>query len=329
MSARNYRTAFTLVELLVVVAIIAILVALLLPAVQAAREAARRIQCTNNQKQIGLAILNFENTEGNLPAGALGWNEAENDWTGITAFVQIMPFMEQGKAYAQTDRDRYWYRGYTEPIAGLQFSEYQCPSDTAKGRALFMARKYSRSSYVLSFGKLWHYPPASGGPQNQSTGRSNRPDEELEGWGTFRYDRGRKMREYTDGTSTTVAVSELRAGSPDQGFPNVDIRGLWTEAFQGAIYLHINTPNSSVPDGVRSYSCPNPSSLRVSPCTVVSAPYVNNAARSYHSGGVNVLFVDGHVQFYDDGVDLVLWQALATINGGEVADINREAPFNN
>ena len=307
---------FTLVELLVVVAIIGILVALLLPAVQAAREAARRMQCTNNQKQIGLAILNFENSEGRLPAGALGWNEPQNDWTGITAFVQILPFLEQGEAYSRTDRNRYWYRYYTELIAGKQFPLFQCPSDTATGRAMF--GKFSRSSYVLCYGKDWLYPAASGGPQNTSTGRSNRPDEELESWGAFRYDRGRKMREFTDGTSKTALVSEIHSGAPDEGFPNVDYRGLWTEAFQGANYLHVNTPNSTSPDCVRSYSCPNPASLRVSPCTVCNQDDLHNAARSYHGGGVNSLFVDGHVQFYTDGIDLAVWQALASINGGEV-----------
>ena len=316
MPCRRPLHGFTLVELLVVIAIIGILIALLLPAVQAAREAARRLQCSNNQKQIGLAILNFESTYGKLPAGALGWNEPENDWTGITAFVQILPYLEEGEAYSRADRTRYWYRHYVEEIAGKQFREYQCPSDTAKGRALY--RRYSRSNYVLCYGKDWIYPAASGGPQNALTGGSNRPDDELEGWGAFRYDRGRRMKEFTDGTSSTAIVSELRSGSPDEGFPNVDFRGLWTEAFQGAHYLHINTPNSTAPDGVRSYSCPNPPSLRVSPCTVVSAPDVNNAARSYHPGGVNTLFVDGHVQFFSDGTDRVLWQGLATINGGEV-----------
>jgi len=87
--------AFTLVELLVVIAIIAILVALLLPAVQAAREAARRIQCTNNLKQIGIALLNFENHRAIFPKGNMGWNESRTSWLGHTAFLQILPFLEE------------------------------------------------------------------------------------------------------------------------------------------------------------------------------------------------------------------------------------------
>ena len=89
------------------------------------------------------------------------------------------------------------------------------------------------------------------------------------------------------------------------------------EKTAGSTYLHVNTPNSSVPDCTRDYSCPNPPSLRVAPCDISCPfPYVN-AARSYHPGGVNVVFVDGHVDFYSDSVDLTLWQALATIDGGE------------
>ena len=90
---KRLTPGFTLVELLVVITIIGILIALLLPAVQAAREAARRTQCTNNLKQLGLAILNFENTHRELPVGCFGKRRPNGPWLGHTAFIQLLPFI--------------------------------------------------------------------------------------------------------------------------------------------------------------------------------------------------------------------------------------------
>ena len=107
MSRRNV-CGFTLVELLVVIAIIAILIGLLLPAIQSAREAARRMQCANNQKQTGIALLNFETQYGHFPAGITGEHETADGrviWQGFTAFVQILPFLEQGMVQSKVDFD--------------------------------------------------------------------------------------------------------------------------------------------------------------------------------------------------------------------------------
>ena len=315
---------FTLVELLVVIAIIAILVALLLPAVQAAREAARRIQCANNQKQVGLALLNFEDHHGQFPEGHLGWNKAGSEWRGHTTLAQILPFLEQIELSSRFDFEQRWINPVNQHIAASQIPSYLCPSDNTRGRVMRIDDststrnfRWSRSNCAVSFGTTYIWPVSAIHPQSPAS--MNAPEEAHETNGAFRVHRGRKIREFTDGTSQTIVASELRAGQDDeQLFADYsgDRRGLWAWPFMaGSIYLHRNTPNSSVADGLSSYKC----TQEVAPCTTVSEAVDEHAtARSYHPGGVNALFMDGHVQFYSDSIDLLFWQALATIRGEEV-----------
>ena len=134
------------------------------------------------------------------------------------------------------------------------------------------------------------------------------------------FPRARTGREFTDGTSSTALASENIAGSPDKGGLGglADFRGVWSWPFTGSVYQHRETPNSSVPDCLVRFACPDPSQ-QVAPCVNTCSWWETTiAARSRHPGGVNVLFVDGHVGFYVDEVDLVVWQSLATIAGGEV-----------
>ena len=330
----SYQTyGFTLVELLVVIAIIAILVALLLPAVQAAREAARRTQCTNNHKQTGLALLNYEQHQETFPPGNMGWNKSGTEWLGHTALFLILPFLEQGIVESQLDYDSRWVNPVNDEVASAQIPTYQCGSDNAKGRMVRTFHRYgyetfhSRSNLCMSFGPSTIYPCNVRSPQDFSTrpypyGRGQ-PEEELDTGGAFRMNLGRKMRKFTDGTSHTVMVSEVRAGQDDvwHAFNDQvrDGRGIWAFPFQHSSYLHRNTPNSSAPDCMRSYNCGEPAEERPAPCNnSCSECNGHTAARSYHPGGVNALHCDGSVAFYDDGIDLAVWQAVATIAGGEV-----------
>ncbi len=321
---RRSLHGFTLVELLVVIAIIGILVALLLPAVQAAREAARRTSCVNNMKQIGLAFTNHESTKGELPSGAMGFQKGGNGhWRGHTALFQILPFLEEVSVADQMDLDARWIQRFSQnmQIAAAQIVPYQCPSDDAAGRVFSFNHfwgpsRHSRSNYVSCFGRDFIYPGPS--MQRPDTTRS-----ELDNGGPFMYSFGRELREFTDGTSSTALASENIAGmgSTDMaghGYPKSDFRGIWSWPTSGSVYLHKETPNSSAFDCMRSFHCPDPSQ-QVTPCVnTCLEKEINIAARSRHPGGVNVLFVDGHVNFYVDEVDLVAWQALATIAGGEV-----------
>ena len=135
---RNDIRGFTLVELLVVIAIIGILIALLLPAVQAARESARRSQCTNHLKQIGLAVLNYENTHGVIPISIAHYQEAGVDGNGLSWMVGILPFIEDGATFAaldtsgRADMGLGMVRPENLPIISKPLPTYVCPSDTAE-----------------------------------------------------------------------------------------------------------------------------------------------------------------------------------------------------
>ena len=317
----KFRRGFTLVELLVVIAIIGILIALLLPAVQAAREAARRTQCTNNLKQIGLAILNFENQYRALPAGATHKDHGRD--AEYTMFLLIQPFLEQGNVH-----DRYNFyvnsRIYSNrEVIRAQIPGYLCPSDDAKGRAWVVPylnnRTFARSNYVACFGTAMQLAnPADAfllsSPSFDLDGKYADTD------GTFRIQgkrTGRKLAEITDGTSHTIMVSELLAGKVDVsgGSNDVDLRGLWALTWMGmSEYTHFHTPNTSAGDAIE-HCVPEidmPCNLQARADQLMTG---DAAARSQHPGGVMALSGDGHVRFYSDTIDLFVWRALATYAG--------------
>jgi prepilin-type N-terminal cleavage/methylation domain-containing protein/prepilin-type processing-associated H-X9-DG protein len=308
------RRGFTLVELLVVIAIIGILIALLLPAVQAAREAARRMQCTNNMKQIGLAVHNHATALGRLPSAGLGWNDAMTGWRGMSTLVQVLPYLENESVTFQVDFDkRIW-----DQVAAWKnpMPVYCCPSDSAYGRLSW--HTVSRSNMAVCVGTAGSFKNLPGNRNFEIIKPANRAGMDLKTDGAFYLEVGRGLNEFTDGLSTTALASEILAGRVDTG-PSVyatDHRGRWVMPFEGgAAYSHRTTPNTSEPD-VMTYCCVSSPDM---PCVIqgdLQDEYF--AARSKHPGGVNVLFGDGHVEFYDDTVDLTLWRALATVAGSEL-----------
>ena len=313
----NPKNAFTLVELLVVIAIIAILIALLLPAVQSAREAARRIQCANHQKQLGIAVHNFENSRGELPPGTTGY--VDGVWNGVTAWVQLLPYLEQEtvEELATIQPDDWW--NSAGPYWEYEIPTYFCPSDDAKGRRIDNLNQ-THSNYVLCYGSdvesLEGFQPQQCGP----------PECDHATDGAFRAQEGRKMSSFLDGTAYTVIMSELIAGKCDVLGGNCspwDLRGVWMDPFMGShAYTHRLTPNSSERDDF-TY-CPNASGYDHPdiPChRTHDSPTTNQlsyvAARSYHPGGVNTVYGDGHVIFHSESIDLFVWRALSTIATGE------------
>ncbi len=290
-----------------VIAIIGILIALLLPAVQAAREAARRMQCSTNLKQVGLAILNYENTHKMLP---IGMNIALPVFKAHSALAALLPYVEQEDLYEKYDFEKRIYDAVNLRVTCMHIPAYLCPSDNAAGR--IMNGSFARSNIVVCFG--------SGTVGKSATDWSTD--------GAFQRDICKKLSDFTDGTSSTAVASEVLAGRDDNYSDdhNFDARGVWSEgsSMGACAYTHLNTPNSSVGDALfimpGQRNCVPDIKM---PCSDSAGnTYWDEyaAARSRHPGGVNVAFADGHVSFYTDTVDWQAWRALSTISGGETIE---------
>ena len=295
---RPLPRAFTLVELLVVITIIGILIALLLPAVQAAREAARRSQCGNNQKQVALALHNYHSALGSLP---IGWVLAGGNVPDHTGLIMLLPYLEQENVpYHFNVRQ---YHASNLVAVGTQIAVYLCPSDDAAGRKLSQA--FSRSNVVLCWGSQGMCPLCSC--------CDSPPPEDAVTNGAFQIDQSRRFEEFVDGTAHTVVVSEAISGKFDDS-PLLDYRGGWTLVVHGSNYEHFDTPNSSAPDIMHPGTCAEAPDMPCEKASSYDMSLWHNAARSRHPGGVNVAFADGHVTFVEDSIDLAIWRALGARN---------------
>ncbi len=326
----HFFRGFTLVELLVVIAIIGVLIALLLPAIQAAREAARRIACNSNMKQIGLAILNHESARKRLPSAAMGFaadcstaSYPYCEWRGFTTFVQILDYLEEQSLRNLVDFKVRQFHPNNQPLWALQVPTYLCPSDQAKGRIWDIGiLKSARTNMVVCVNSMQGIFPSNGWGNNSQNFQNTVPSQRnasinMETDAAFYFEVGRRLKDFKDGTSKTVFGSEMLAGRRDGPIDgDTDYRGLWYNCFTGgANYTHKTTPNSGLPDRMRGH-CSSEADMPCQPtATFNDEEYF--AARSKHTSGVNVFFADGHVRFVTDAVDLLAWQAAATVNKGE------------
>ena len=295
---------FTLVELLVVIAIIGILIALLLPAVQAAREAARRSQCTNNLKQIGIGMHNYHDIYRTLPVGAYGccWG---------TWKVAILPYIEQvNLRQLYVDNDKYgvpvdnarYSSIINRPVVTTVIPTYQCPSDTPNPNT-FISRITS-DNYAVNYG-------------NTGLGQQANLNGVKFGGAPFK-DSGSpaasfSFRDIRDGLSNTLMVAEVRQGI------GKDLRGFswWGDASGFETYLG---PNSSLPDVIYTASYCNNQPQQGMPCTT---PTTGNpsmyGSRSLHPAGVLVAACDGGAHFVPDSISLLIWRMVSTTQGNEQA----------
>jgi prepilin-type N-terminal cleavage/methylation domain-containing protein/prepilin-type processing-associated H-X9-DG protein len=311
--ASRPRRGFTLIELLVVIAIIAVLIALLLPAVQAAREAARRIQCTNNIKQLGLALHNYHDVHGQFPLGAQGRNPATGLYYAAPLlnrqpfFVAVMPFVEQGNLFSSYNAMLSFNDISNTTTRQTPMSTLQCPSDTPQffnqvgGSALVSGD--AKGSYGVNWGTNAYWDQGGGNGIRQAP---------------FYLSYGARLGDITDGTSNTLAIMEMIQAPSPNGTPQVADRRarIWND--DSACY-QISTrfgPNSRLPD---YGTCAN-DPVRGLPCIndTVNSNLFYMGARSRHPGGVNALLCDGSVRFFKDSIGIPTWKALSTSAGGEV-----------
>ncbi len=317
---------FTLVELLVVIAIIGILIALLLPAVQAAREAARRMQCSNHLKQIGLALHNFADTNRAFPSSYAGREGA--DWSGQ---ARILPFLEEGAIFENID--------FTQPyssatingqkLSAMRISTYLCPSEPEdKVRLSGGVPVHYPLNYGLNLGTWFVYDPQGG----------------RGGEGAFHPYRRLKPRDFQDGLSATLGLAEVKAYTPyfrNAALPNPSLpagpseicslggdfktSSGHTEWVDGrshqAGFTTVFTPNTKVlcTQAGREYDV-DWTNQQEGKSPAVST-YAAVTARSHHPGIVNVLLMDGSVRPVSETIQRNLWQALSTRGGNEPAGL--------
>jgi prepilin-type N-terminal cleavage/methylation domain-containing protein/prepilin-type processing-associated H-X9-DG protein len=333
------RRAFTLIELLVVIAIIAILIGLLLPAVQKIREAANRMKCSNNMKQLGLAAHNYHDTNGTLPPCVLMNTQVSNpaDFNqnfGPNWAVLMLPFIEQDNLYKQyqTSITNYMTNGDSNwrNMRGTSVSILRCPSDTALNVPCARAGGgWARGNYGANAGPGMFWIGASEGAITTGAGGLMMES----GWGVSGYyaanvtglpiggvltiNTGISLAAITDGTSSTVMFDELRVGPSAN-----DIRGTWAMGQAGASIsagngrLDTPSPNVSLSGYDDIQGGDDRQDIGMGCCSGCGSWQVT--AKSRHPGGVMVGFSDGSVRFVRNAVDSRTWFLLHSRNDGQI-----------
>ena len=331
---RNLRPAMTLVELLVVIAIIGVLVALLLPAVQAAREAARRTQCSNHLKQFAVALQNFHTARRRFPSIAATPTPTGLAFTAA-GHVSLLPYFEESSLNELYDQSKPWNQQYAE-VARTVVDLFLCPSSSAPqvvvepllgpgGLNFPSGDTYAVNDYVYCKGAT------------DAWCLSGQVSDELRGM--FELNRVVHMKDIQDGTSHTIAMGEAETAFPicsgtGCSEPYVGMDGpvsatqVWISGEPGydvlvpqgfviaSAYAATVEPMNKTPVTNTAVSLSGLGDCRSS---FDGGPHSTSNFRSSHSNGCWFLFADGHLQFLNDATDLSTFQALSTVAGGETA----------
>jgi prepilin-type N-terminal cleavage/methylation domain-containing protein len=305
---RRAFAGFTLVELLVVIAIIGVLVALLLPAVQAAREAARRMSCQNHLKQLGLALHNYHDTFGRLPASFYRiWPHTANSTFGTPGWgwgTMILPRLEQTALYEQLNVHTAQADGSPamKRLAQTPLAVFRCPSDTGKKWNANRA-DYATSNYVAIFGSLYDQDAPSPGALVYGSRPSAGP-------GMFSPNSGVRLAEVTDGTSHTVMLGEMCYGPNGVQDANGNRR-----VYNGAIWVGVPTDAASNVSNQLSL-CGQAAGANAR-FRRINARDSSNAISSAHPKGVQFAIADGSVRFVGENTDTYLIDRIADRADGQ------------
>jgi prepilin-type processing-associated H-X9-DG protein len=302
---------------LVVIAIIGILIALLLPAVQAAREAARRAQCTNNLKQISLGLHNYHDKFNVLPVGAYGccWG---------TWQLAVLPYVEQRQLYELYDQGgklvdatRRYYSATNAKVCVQRLNTLSCPSDQTQTASIANS-DMTLHNYAANYGNTGFFSQTDG-PAQSAAGVTFGGAPFTMGGTASVAPRCYGFRDITDGLSNTLMVGEVIQGR-SASTTLLDLRGFtwWGpgSGFETFLPPNANLPDIMVENNYCQQGLPNP------PCDPVKYSSPNRpatiAARSRHPGGVNVALCDASVRFVAQTIAINTWRALSTTQGGEV-----------
>ncbi len=314
----NTRSGFTLIELLVVIAIIAVLVGLLVPAVQKVREAANRMSCSNNLKQMALALHNYHGSNGELPVG--------RDALGLSTHAYLLPHLEQDAIFKQINFTLAWNApGNALPMAAV-VKTFLCPSDNFNS----IPAGWAGNNYRVNQGSglLWGLPPTANSDPNFGQPAPNGP---------FYLGSRTRLTDILDGSSNTAAMSEHRKGDFNNGIASPsdtfwlgqtvgmypatadeaqriattldtknllyqgmsDVGAPWIRGYHSTtVYFHVTSPGMP--------SCMYPPGR------------IATTADSNHSNGVNVAMCDGSLRFVPQSISLPAWRAMGSATGGEV-----------
>lgn len=327
----RHTNGFTLVELLVVIAIIGILIGLLLPAVQSVREAARRMQCSNNLKQIALAMHNYEAANKRFPPGQFVYintskpdNWMRHSWyPGILCFVEQQALYDvyQGHYSKATRSGSYSYANLPQKEAVV--STFLCPDEDilkTKNGSSSTNQQGFHGNYMGNGGNTYFDFKDSKltlNTEGTTTWNIGTKDSATPGAylnGVFPVLKGVRMAEIQDGLSNTLMLSEIRlVEDGDVGSGKEDIRARYLNSCHaGVLFSTLYAPNTTQPD-LHSYCISKP----YAPCASPS-PGILVSARSAHSTGVNAAFCDASVTFISNSIDLDAYHAQASRNGQEL-----------
>lgn len=292
------RTGFTLIELLVVIAIIAVLVALLLPAVQSAREAARRAQCKNNLKQMGLGMQNYESTSGMFPTRTTALNSGKRH----SILSRLLPYVDRRDLYELYNFNVHWHDAQNAAVINLPVSAFVCPSTPNGERADTTSSgttPAAGSRYCSDYGELNDINSAL-----ITLGVLDAATNAMPNGAIFDNFLRARVRDITDGTSNTIFLCEC-AGRPATYRMGQKVSGNttgagWADNVQG-FDLHGFNPTAGSTPGTCAVNCTN-----------------SNEAYSFHPGGAHFLLGDGTVRFASESIDIKVIGALVTAQAGEV-----------